>query len=396
MKIEKEEGAGMQKILLVGAGKYGKAAVRYYGIDNIAGFVDNNEAKIGTKIFGIKVISFTDMLESMSKDKYKVIISSRFHKEIEEQLRENNIVDYEVFSIKNDKMYYPSCELVINPYEDNQHISEEEWNRINQNNPVINMTRLLVDELKENVPLFTHIEIETINRCNGNCSFCPVSSPNDTREKKIMHRELFDKIIDELADMNYTGRIALFSNNEPLLDERLIEFHQYARKKLPNAWFHIFTNGTLLTLEKFKVLVDLLDELVIDNYHDELKLIKPCKEIEKYCMSHPELREKVTIVLRKANEILSTRGGDAPNRKNLVSYGEATCALPYKQMIVRPDGKVSLCCNDPLGKNTLGDLSKESILDVWYGEKFEEIRRALVAGRKNIEHCTYCDVFNLG
>ena len=56
------------------------------------------------------------MLQMFTKDKYKVIISSRFHKEIEEQLRENNIVDYGVFSIKNDKMYYPSCELVINPY----------------------------------------------------------------------------------------------------------------------------------------------------------------------------------------------------------------------------------------------------------------------------------------
>ena len=116
----------------------------------------------------------------------------------------------------------------------------------------------------------------------------------------------------------------------------------------------------------------------------------------EYCELHPELKEKVTIVLRKANEILSTRGGDAPNRKYLVSYGEATCALPYKQMIVRPDGKVSLCCNDPLGKNTLGDLSKESILDVWYGEKFNEVRDALNRGRKNLEHCIYCDVFNLG
>ena len=70
----------MQKIILFGAGKYGKAAVRYYGVDNVAGFVDNNESKIGTKIFGIQVISFFDMLQMFTKDKYKVIISSRFHK----------------------------------------------------------------------------------------------------------------------------------------------------------------------------------------------------------------------------------------------------------------------------------------------------------------------------
>lgn len=28
-------------------------------------------------------------------------------------------------------------------------------------------------------------------------------------------------------------------------------------------------------------------------------------------------------------------------------------------MVVRPDGKVSLCCNDALGTMTLGDLTKE-------------------------------------
>lgn len=63
----------MQKFLLYRAGKYGKAAVRYYGIDNIAGFADNNKAKIGTTVFRIQVISFADMLYMLTEDKYKPI-----------------------------------------------------------------------------------------------------------------------------------------------------------------------------------------------------------------------------------------------------------------------------------------------------------------------------------
>lgn len=254
----------------------------------------------------------------------------------------------------------------------------------------------MVETMREKQVMFDHVEIETVNRCNGNCSFCPVNKNDDAREYKIMSEEVFKKIIQQLADINYSGKLALFSNNEPFLDSDILERHKYTRKKLPNARMHLFTNGTLLTVERFKELMLYLDELIIDNYQQDLKLIKPCQEIAEYCEWHPELKKKVTIVLRKPHEILSTRGGDAPNRKDMISYGKERCILPYKQLIIRPDGKVSLCCNDPLGKNTLGDLTKESILEVWNGQKFRIVREALYRGRENWKHCTYCDYFNLG
>lgn len=91
--------------------------------------------------------------------------------------------------------------------------------------------------------------------------------------------------------------------------------------------------------------------------------------------------------------MLTSRGGDAPNRENIINVGEDTCALPFQQMIVRPSGKVSLCCNDPLGKETLGDLRQDSILDVWYGERYHQIRSMITEGRKNLEHCQNCDTY---
>lgn len=119
-------------------------------------------------------------------------------------------------------------------------------------------------------------------------------------------------------------------------------------------------------------------------------------EISSYCEEHPELKKKVTIVLRKPQEILTSRGGTAPNRKVLLDYGEDRCILPFKQMIVRPDGKVSLCCNDAVGKYTLGDLNKESLLDVWYGPKFTMVRKSLYEGRKEWGNCRLCDSFTMG
>lgn len=381
-----------KSIVIFGAGQIGRMALKEYK-QQTAFIVDNNKKIQGTTLDGIEIKS-VDCLGQNAP--YKVIIASRQQEIMEQQLKQAGISNYE-FYLEQPRAYYCTNELVFNPYIDNEQrdVSEAEWNDINKKNLARDTVNKRVEQLQGKEILFDHVEIETVNRCNGNCDFCPVSRKNDTREYKEMPQELFEKIIDELAELNYSGKLALFSNNEPFLDEKIIERHRYARVKLPNARLHLFTNGTLLTLEKFIEIVDLLDELIIDNYQQELHLIKPCQIIAEYCKEHPELTKKVTIVLRKPHEILSSRGGDAPNRKQLVSYGEDRCILPYKQLIIRPDGKVSLCCNDPLGKNTLGDVSKDSLVDVWFNDRFKMVRKCLYEGRKNWKHCEFCDVFSL-
>lgn len=292
--------------------------------------------------------------------------------------------------------YYDTDDIVFNPYlAETKEKTEEDWNNTVENDLNKSAVRAYVDVVSKEVPLFEFIEIETVNKCNGTCSFCPVNKHVDPRPSLKMEMSLFHKIIDELSEMNYSGELSLFSNNEPLLDDRIVELHKYAREKLPNTRIHMFTNGTLFNLELFVELIPYLDELIIDNYMQKLEMIKPVKEIYDYLLEHPELRNKVTIVLRKQNEILTSRGGDAPNRKNMPEYAGETCALPFEQMIIRPDGKVSLCCNDPIGKNTLGDVSEETLKGVWYGPKFSMVREQLALGREKWDHCKYCDTFYL-
>ena len=292
--------------------------------------------------------------------------------------------------------YYDTEELIVNSYvRDVGDITEEEWNAAIVRNP----NRIVVDEyiaeLNRKLPLFEHIEIETINRCNGKCDFCPVSVIHDIRERHVMEEWLFQNIIDQLADLEYAGRLATFSNNEPFLDSRIIKFNCYAREKLPRARIHLFTNGTVMGIKAFTDIIDYLDELIIDNYNQKLELNDNSKAVKEYCDSHPELKKKVTIVLRKENEILTSRGGEAPNRMQKESYPLDKCVLPFKQLIVRADGKVSLCCNDPYGRMTLGDTRCESLTDIWYGKRFEAVREKLLHGRGMVEHCKYCDTFML-
>ena len=380
----------MKKIIIFGAGRYGKMALQHYGVENVAYFIDNNSKLWGSRISGIEV-KRTDAVEAGAK----VVIAAKSHLLMQEQLRELGVNDFTIFKAAIDG-YYMTEQLILNPYSEGKDISEDEQIERSLNNANWDTINKEVDELYGKDILFNHVEIETVNRCNGVCEFCPVNQNNDTRPFMRMNRALFENIIDQLAGINYAGKIALFSNNEPLLDDDIISKHEYTREKLPNARLHLFTNGTLLTLDKFLRLINNLDEMIIDNYQSELKLIKPCQVIKKYCESHPELKRKVTIILRKPQEILSTRGGDAPNRAKKISYGDKKCVLPFKQVIIRPDGKVSLCCNDPLGRDTLGDLTKEGLLDVWNNEKFRNVRECLHNGRKYYQHCQFCDVMNMG
>lgn len=381
-------------MIIFGAGQIGRMALLKYK-DRVDYFIDNNEERWGHTIEGFTIKSVEDGARDIAG--HSIVIASRYQEGMAKQLRDMGVNQY-TFYLGNSLAYYETEELVLNPYFDNgnRDVSEEKWNELNQKNYAIDVVNRMVEELRDKEEPFNHVEIETINRCNGNCSFCPVSRQKDTREYQIMEEGLFQSIIDQLAELQYHGRLALFSNNEPFLDPDILPRHQYARKKLPNARMHLFTNGTLLTIEKFKELMLYLDELIIDNYQQDLELIKPCREIVSYCEEHPDFKKRVTIVLRKPQEILSSRGGDAPNRKELVSYGKDRCVLPFKQLIIRPDGKVSLCCNDPLGKNTLGDLKKDPILDVWNNDRFKMVRKCLYEGRANWKHCEYCDFFSLG
>lgn len=381
-------------IIIFGAGQIGHLALAEYS-DRVDYFIDNDINIQGSIINGIPVKSVTDCEKDL-KD-HTIIIASKYQDMMAKQLEDMGIEKYS-FYIKNPNAYYDTDELVINPYQCGGYkdLSETDWNEYTKNSHAVALVNDMVKQLHGQEIMFNHVEIETVNRCNGNCSFCPVSRSNDTRVYQEMSDRLFEDIIGQLAEMDYSGRLALFSNNEPLLDTKILQRHCYAREKLPHARMHLFTNGTLLTIEIFRELMQYLDELVIDNYQQNLKLIKPCQEIVGYCGQHPELRRKVTIVLRKPQEILTSRGGDAPNRNMIGSYGKERCVLPYKQLIIRPDGKVSLCCNDPLGRNTLGDLSKDKILDVWNNQRFQVVREALYQGRENWPHCGACDAFSLG
>ncbi len=249
--------------------------------------------------------------------------------------------------------------------------------------------------------LFDDVEIETINKCNGRCTFCPVNAGVDSRVEAIMEDDLFSKLVGELGDIGYSGRIGLSSNNEPFLDKNIIERIAHARASCPRARLYLYTNGTLLNLDKaLSALRAGLDILVIDDYSDDLVMSKNTARILQGLNRPEHAREawQVEVFVRKRTESLRNRAGRAPNKSCQTSqvfklYASAGCVSPFKQLVIRPTGHVSLCCNDALGEVTLGDVGLDGLLGVWHGAAFTRVRRQLMThGRRSLPLCAACDM----
>jgi len=59
------------------------------------------------------------------------------------------------------------------------------------------------------------------------------------------------------------------------------------------------------------------------------------------------------------------------------------CKMPFTQMAVRSNGDVLLCCYDLLGRFVLGNVRQHSLMDIWQGDKYRQIRQAMLERNVN-------------
>lgn len=242
------------------------------------------------------------------------------------------------------------------------------------------------------------VNLETVNRCNSDCAFCTANKYAEKRPYKMMTEELFHSIIDQLADWGYKGHLTLYGNNEPFLDPRITEFHKYCREKLPDSYIFLSTNGLILTIEKVKAIIPYVNQLIINNYCEDMKLHKNVQEIYDYAKAHPEEFKDVELLIqmRYKKAVLTNRAGSAPNKQNDTKIITETCLMPYTDVFIFPDGRMGICCCDNFEVTNFGDLNKVSLKDAWNSEEYKKLREAIRETRSNYDFCKRCDFIDAG
>ena len=251
---------------------------------------------------------------------------------------------------------------------------------------------------QQEAPMPNVVNIETINRCNSTCAFCTANIHAEKRPFRKIDMDLYKSIIDQLADWGYKGHLTLYGNNEPLLDDRIVEMHRYAREKLPDSFIFCSTNGLILNMEKLKELQPYIDQLIINNYGTSYKMHRNIQEIYDYAKVHPQEFEDIEIVIqmRYLKEVLTNRAGSAPNKQATEKVIKETCLLPFTDMWIMPNGKVGLCCCDNFEVTDFGDLTTQSVRECWNSPKMRKVREDIAAGRQNYPFCKHCDFIDAG
>lgn len=266
------------------------------------------------------------------------------------------------------------------------------------------------------VPVFETVFFEVRTRCNGRCSFCSASIGNDTRPDEKMTPELHEKILRELAEIGYTGRIAYHNNSDPLLFKDLIPYVKKAREIVPEAYIQILTNGRALTYAKADGLLEAgINELSINFYNDNFDMDLPelyhtviSEIIPKY---HKMENVKIVgigeaqdvespsfffrVTRRRATEILTSRAGSAPNKQVPISEPRGFCYYPWTQFIITANGNVAQCCCDINFTNVVGNVKDNHIMDVWQGQGLAEIRKKLYNNDRSSTLCEQCDFYGV-
>lgn len=242
------------------------------------------------------------------------------------------------------------------------------------------------------------VNLETINRCNSTCEFCTANKNAEKRPYMRMEEEMFYSIIDQLAEWGYKGHLTMYGNNEPLLDTRIIDFHKYARKKLPEAFIFMSTNGLLLTVEKAREVAPYVNQLIINNYCMDMKLHKSVQKVYAYALAHQEEFRDVDVLIqmRYLKEVLTNRAGSAPNKPATDKVIKETCLMPYTDMWIMPNGKLGICCCDNFEVTDFADLRETPLKEGWNSKKYQELRKELQSGRQEYPFCKNCDFIDAG
>lgn len=281
------------------------------------------------------------------------------------------------------------------------------------------------DEAPAALPI--RLWVETSTRCNLRCPMCPNKDlPAGARD--TMDLELFQKIVEQARGM--VNDLYLHHRGEPFTNPALFDMIRCAEAAGLRTRFH--SNGALLTAEKADKLLDAQPSMVsfsVDGFSKEpYEAARPGAVFEKtienifhlararaargqrhpylvverirFRKPHPGETPEAIAALRKqflaagVDEVIekeeyewSTPGAaecDQPRLRNC-------CTFPWYAMVICADGTVTPCPQDFWAQMKLGDVRTTSLKDIWRGEPYRALRRALRDDIDGLELCRKCD-----
>lgn len=254
------------------------------------------------------------------------------------------------------------------------------------------------------------LQIEAVQGCNRRCTFCGsmgVEHKIHTADLMTVHH-----ICKLVRGANLNCRIVLAGHGEPTLHPNIVKIVQDIRTMLPKNNIHLLTNGTVL-VRKPEMLRYLfaagLNDLIIDEYTDTrgigTAIAKYAPEIEcvrqgagvpmyapkdykarRICINKPIEFEDNTLSRKLCNHC-------GAGMKPLKKPESRMCSIIFRDLLIRWDGNIAICCNDFRGEYPVCNILKcQTLRQAFLHERLEAARKFLMQKKRCFHPCDICDV----
>lgn len=281
------------------------------------------------------------------------------------------------------------------------------------------------------------VQVQTINRCQAACEFCPYPDTVATQPLRVMDDDLYGRIADQCAAEPGLISFVPMAKNEPLLDADLpARIARFTRVRQPHQIAEIVTNGVGLTAGRVRALtaagLDLLtvsvnaaDAATFGRVMRGLSWERVTAHLDVLAAADlPTLNVYVRFVRNLSNRHdlrafrrrwrrLNLFGFDINNRAGAVrdfdrmrlartrlsswlrylvtSTVWPACPYPFAHLHVLANGDVPLCDNDWFDREILGNARDTPLRAIFNSPRLNEIRALQLAGRYDeIPSCRDC------
>jgi len=266
-----------------------------------------------------------------------------------------------------------------------------------------------------------NINIEISSFCNRSCNYCPVSLV-DRRTRNIpMADDRFGKILRNLIEIEYSGRISLNLYNEPTADkDLLLQRISEIKHSVPMASIYFGTNGDYLNSDYMIQLAEAgVSELYVTLHPPKGELYKDEYVIWRFTEFAARLGKSIKIDLFRPGHTLQGRFSSNGIAVNIFStnyniFGTdragsvkglidvpfrriSPCNRPFNDFTISYDGTIFPCCqmfaDDPDHKTnfSIGNLDDfSSIFHAYGGQRMAGWRRSLLTYGLKQNPCATC------
>jgi GTP 3',8-cyclase len=167
---------------------------------------------------------------------------------------------------------------------------------------------------------------------------------------------------------------------------------QYTKGVLPTAQIMLFTNGDLLTLEKYIQLSD----CGVDVFRVSQHSLNPQRNVLDVVSYAKEINGKPVSIANyyaefynndNANNMLGNRGGLVAG----ISEKQKSFCFYVNQMTFDYKGNAVLCCNDYQSSTVFGNITDKSVKDIWLSQDYVAARRKIMGGEWMYDICRKCN-----